>query len=199
MRGKKKIRSKFWTLKNGYYPILYLCFSSFLSYNFFQQILFAKKLIPTLKKSELLFQGGPKNFRLNYVLYNFGLHFGQNLFLQAKFFCKHFHLVISQLLDKIFQPFKEQKWCQSLGAPSFGVNSECFSQLLRIRSKTPNFGVTKNSARHCTCEILSRLHSEQCKFHIKQVQCPHSTGIYQSVADLGKAKGCSTNTLVFHW
>ena len=46
----------------------------------------------------------------------------------------------------IFQPFKEQKWCPSLGAPNFGVNLECFAQLLRIRSKTPNFGVTKNSA-----------------------------------------------------
>ena len=31
------------------------------------------------------------------------------------------------------------------GAPNFRVNSECFAQLLRIRSKTPNFGVTKNS------------------------------------------------------
>ena len=65
--------------------------------------------------------------------------------LADKVFCKHLHLVISQLLDKIFQPFKEQKWCPSLGAPNFGVNSECFAQLLRIRSKTPNFGVTKNS------------------------------------------------------
>ena len=40
---QKKNRSKFWTLKNRYCPILFLCFSSFLSYNFFQQILFAKK------------------------------------------------------------------------------------------------------------------------------------------------------------
>ena len=30
----------------------------------------------------------------------------------------------------------------------FGVNSECFAQLLRIRSKTPNFGVTKNSGSY---------------------------------------------------
>ena len=62
------------------------------------------------------------------------------------FFCKHIHLVISQLLDKIFQPLKEQKLCPSLGAPNFGVNSECFAQLLRIQSKTPNFWATKNSA-----------------------------------------------------
>ena len=48
-----------------------------------QQILFAKNLIPTLKKSELLIPGGPEILRLNCVLYNFGLHFGQNLFLQA--------------------------------------------------------------------------------------------------------------------
>ena len=65
--------------------------------------------------------------------------------LADKVFCKHLHLVISQLLDKIFQPFKEQNWCPSLGAPNFWANSECFAQLLRIRSKTPNFGVTKNS------------------------------------------------------
>ena len=68
-----------------------------------------------------------------------------NLFLQTKFFYKHLHLVISQLLYKIFQPFKEQNWCPSLGAPNFGANSECFAQLLRIWSKTPNFWVTENS------------------------------------------------------
>ena len=33
--------------------------------------------------------------------------------LADKVFCKHLDLVISQLLDKIFQPFKEQKWCPS--------------------------------------------------------------------------------------
>ena len=37
-----------------------------------------------------------------------------------------------------FQPFKEQKWYPSLGAPNFGVNSECFAQKLRIWSKTPS-------------------------------------------------------------
>ena len=74
--------------------------------------------------------------------------------LADKVFCKHLDLVISQLLDKIFQPFKEQKLCPSLGAPNFGVNSECFAQLLRIRSKTPDFGVTKNSA--WTCAITQK-------------------------------------------
>ena len=47
---------------------------------------------------------------------------------------------------KIFQPFKEHKSCPSLGAPKFGVNLEWFAQLNRIRSKTLNFWVTKNSA-----------------------------------------------------
>ena len=89
-----------------------------------------------------MFQLEPENGRLNNVIFNLQLHFGQKLFLWTKFFCKSLHLDISQLLDKIFQPFKEQKWCPSLGA---GVNSECFVQKLQIRSKTPNFGVTKNS------------------------------------------------------
>ena len=74
--------------------------------------------------------------------------------LADKVFCKHLDLVISQLLDKIFQPFKEQKLCLSLGAQNFGVNSEWFAQLLRIRSKTPDFGVTKNSA--WTCAITQK-------------------------------------------
>ena len=87
---QKNIRSKFWTLKNRYYPILFLCFSSFLSYNFFQQILFTKKKFQHLKKSELLFSGGPEHIILNYVLYNFGLHFGQNLFLPTKFYATIF-------------------------------------------------------------------------------------------------------------
>ena len=43
-----------------------------------------------LKKSELLFPGGPEILRLNCVFYNFGLHFGQNLFLQAIFFANIF-------------------------------------------------------------------------------------------------------------
>ena len=51
-------------------------------------------------------------------------------------------LVISQLLNIIFQQFKAQK-CR--GAPNFRVNAECFAQKRRIWSKTPNFGVTKNS------------------------------------------------------
>ena len=42
-------------------------------------------------------------------------------FLQTKF-CKHLHLVISQLLDKIFQPFKEQKWCPSRISDKFWVS-----------------------------------------------------------------------------
>ena len=45
----------------------------------------------------------------------------------------------SQLPDNIFQPFKEQKWCPSLGAPNLRVNSECFAQKLRTWSKTPKF------------------------------------------------------------
>jgi hypothetical protein len=86
----------------------------------------------------------------------------QNLFLHPKFFCKHLHLVISQLLDEIFQPFKEQNWCPSLGAPNFGANLECFAQLLWFRSKTPNFGVTKNSVHSYTAlDLLQVYQSKQ--------------------------------------
>ena len=56
-----------------------------------------------------MFQLEPENGRLNNVIFNLQLHFGQKLFLWTKFFCKSLHLDISQLLDKIFQPFKEQK------------------------------------------------------------------------------------------
>ena len=56
--------------------------------------------------------------------------------LADKVFYKHLHLVISQLIDKIFQPLKEQKWCPSLGAPNFGVNSECFAQLLNLEQNS---------------------------------------------------------------
>ena len=87
---QNKIRSKFWTLKNRYYHILFLCFFSFLSYNFSQQILFAKKKNSNTSNIWTFVSGGPENLRLNYVLYNFGLYFGQNLFLQAKFFANIF-------------------------------------------------------------------------------------------------------------
>ena len=60
----------------------------------------------------------------------------------------------SQLPENIFQPFKEQKLCPSLGAPNFGVNSECFAQKLRIWSKTPSFGVTKNSELMVTTKLV---------------------------------------------
>ena len=60
----------------------------------------------------------------------------------------------SQLPDNIFQPFKEQKWYPSLGAPNFGVNSECFAQKLRIWSQTPSFGVTKNSELMVTTKLV---------------------------------------------
>ena len=60
----------------------------------------------------------------------------------------------SQLPDNICQPFKEQKRCPSLGAPNFGVNSECFAQKLRIFSKTPNCGVTKNSELMVTTKLV---------------------------------------------
>ena len=38
----------------------------------------------------------------------------------AQIYCKYHHLVIYQLLDKIFQPFKKQKWCLNLGAANLG-------------------------------------------------------------------------------
>ena len=60
----------------------------------------------------------------------------------------------SQLPDNIFQPFKEQKWCPSLGAPNFRVNSECFALKLRFWSKTPSFGVTKNSDIIVTTKLV---------------------------------------------
>ena len=41
---QKKIRSQFWTPKKRYYPILFWCFSSFLSYNFFKKSKNAKNL-----------------------------------------------------------------------------------------------------------------------------------------------------------
>ena len=44
VRGKKKFGVNFGLYKKRYYPILFLFFSSFLSYNFSQQIVFAKKL-----------------------------------------------------------------------------------------------------------------------------------------------------------
>ena len=45
-------------------------------------------------------------------------HIFTNISHGNKVFVKHIHLVISQLLGKIFQPFKEQKWCPSLSAPN---------------------------------------------------------------------------------
>ena len=74
--------------------------------------------------------------------------------LEDNFFCKRLHLVISQLLNKIFQQFKELKLCPRLGAPNFGVNSECFAQKLQIRSKTPGFGVTKNYELMVTTKLV---------------------------------------------
>ena len=64
-----------------------------------------------------MFQGKPENGRLNKVVINFQLQFLTKFVLAEKVFCKHLQLVISQLLDKIFQPFKEQKRYQSLGTP----------------------------------------------------------------------------------
>ena len=75
----------------------------------------------------------PENQRLNFVIYNFRLRL-RKFVLADKVFCKHLDLVISQLLDKIFQQFKEQKWCPSLGAPNF-----------RVFLNYSEFGVTKNS------------------------------------------------------
>ena len=60
----------------------------------------------------------------------------------------------SQLPKNMFQPFKEQKWCPSLGASHFGVNLECFAHKIRIWSKTPNFGVTKNSELRVTTKLV---------------------------------------------
>ena len=144
LRIRSNIRNLELSRSSGYYLILFWCFSSFLSYNLFNKKKTQTKIIPTRKNLNFCFKVQPENWRLNFVIYNFGIQFEANLFLD-KVFCKHLDLVIYQLLYKIFQPFKEQKWCPSLGALNFGVNSECFAQLLRIRSKTPNFGVTKNS------------------------------------------------------
>ena len=125
---------------------MFLCFSSFLSYNFFHKIVgnifflwnFKNHLI-FCSKLNLKMKGWIMSSKISATLLT-------KFVLVDKVFCKHLHLVISPILDKIFQPFKEQKWCPSLGAPNFGVNSECFAQKLWIRSKIPNFGVTKNSA-----------------------------------------------------
>ena len=55
-------------------------------------------------------------------------------------------------------------------APNFGVNSEYFAQLLRIRSKTLNFGVTKNSAH-------DNLHD---RFHVPEHSYPPNRQTYQT-------------------
>ena len=56
-RRRKKIRSQFWTPKKRYYPILFWCFSSFLSYNFFKKSKNAKILNSNTYKFKFLFQG----------------------------------------------------------------------------------------------------------------------------------------------
>ena len=126
-------------------PYIVLVFLFIFKLPFFQKSKNATKKIPMLKiwifvsRFNLKIEG----WILSSIILDYNLE--KICSCRQSFFCKHLDLVISQLLDKIFQPFKEQKWCPSLGAPNFGVNSECFAQLLRIRSKTPNFGVTKNS------------------------------------------------------
>ena len=39
---------------------------------------------------------------------------------------RHKELILGLKWGRFVQPFKEQKWCSSLGALNFGVNSECF-------------------------------------------------------------------------
>ena len=48
-----------------------------------------------------MFQGKPENGRLNKVIFNFQLHFVTKFVLADKVFCKHLHLVISQLQDDV--------------------------------------------------------------------------------------------------
>mgnify|MGYP006924479739 CR=1 FL=1 len=52
-------------------------------------------------------------------------------------------MVISQLLDTSLQQFKEQITASNLDAPNCGVDSDCFSEKLRIWSKTQIFCVTE--------------------------------------------------------
>ena len=47
-----------------------------------------------------------------------------------------------------------QLWNPSQGASNVGVNSECFAQKLRNWSKTPSFGVTKNSEFMVTTKLV---------------------------------------------
>ena len=94
--AKKNLESSL-DFKKEVLPYIVLMFLLNLSYNFFQKVKLQKKKNPTLKNQNFCFKVQPENLRLNYVIYNFGLQFRQDLFLQTKFFCKHLHLVTGPL------------------------------------------------------------------------------------------------------
>ena len=126
--SQNKNLSQFWLKKSTTLYCLY--YSSFLNYNFFQTTLCEKQI--SSKEVWII-----SSLFCNHVI-------DKNC-SQGQSCLSTFHFVISQNPDKIFQPFRDQKWCPNLAAPKFGVNFECFAQKVWIRSKTPNFGVNKNS------------------------------------------------------
>ena len=95
--------------EKGVLPHIVYMFLLIFKIKFFLQNKYALFFVKDLKFTEFFFQSKPENGRLNKVIFNFQLHFVTKFVLADKvFFCKHLHLVISQLLDNIFQPFKEQ-------------------------------------------------------------------------------------------